>query len=1750
MRPQERSKDAPADGTAAVIPEFIDPDEAVVSGWFADYTSTSDDGGGDAMSWLAAVASRPHRSERLGVGASPPAKEECAKEMQPLGKAARKAISRRLRREQEEAEYAAKGRCESAVPLLSSVTLARQDANAVHAAPEPFAAMLEQDVDITLKVIVVGNGQVGKTSMITRFAKGIFTNEYKKTIGVDFLEKRTFLKDVGEEVTYLLWDTAGQEEYDAITRAYYKGAGACILAFSTTDRDSFDAIESWYKKVHDECGNLVMVLVQNKVDLLDEAVVEAKEVETLAKKLRLKLYRTRSECLQLPAKSILESTCVKDDLNVSEVFTHLGNEFVKNGGEASVGRAGMMSIEEVASKPMAERSAAAKAGGAAPAEDAAGDQPFKLSNGKPSVQRTGGKKKSRESFSPFAPRLFCVEEPSQFLECTCNARIQALAVRGRGRLALEKFGGVKGANSVEPPEEKGRSSSAAPRPAAASRGAVGSRGALMMSFGSHWRDRADVMAMTTSVEKLQLLGSSAITRRYLQLRFGLISGEDGGGQEEASKPLKRKQEHMGLPDLPTRKKLWQAQGMHAVDVDLQAVIVDQKGVIIDAAYYNNMKALRCVTHSGDEQTGEKTGMDETVWVMLPRVPAQASASRASIWPVLASFGQVRLIIFVVAAHNRGQLKDVSNGVLHVLEDDPGNEVASYRMEQSAKEVDAVFVMVRSDSGDWSLRVLDEPAQQGRHFMDILEPTLGNLIRAEIPAAPKRQKVAFAMEKGSMVELPQTSDLGKVTAGLGWDVKAGPGPDVDLDVSVVFFAADGQHLGAVFFGNQEEFGVVHSGDNLTGEGSGDDEVITVNLSAIPDSVTQMVFSVNIYTPNITFDRDGTELARYVLREARGETGLLIARLMREPGPSRWGFQAIGTFCKGRTWKDSLRDMDPLVRSTARQVQMITMRSTADVGLSAAAGSRDNPIRATVAAQPADQKKDCSVPHLYDLVVAHRRSSDIRSFSWPSGAARISKNAVLQRIVLGSSKALMLAAVRLPWPERLAEESKHRQPWEEQKEADEAVQPFVRITQYMAHDGLSTLACSPQEYLLTATQKTSGEVLVFRAADWEVAYQDECRPELRLSGEGGASGLAWTDSSSQLLAVNRGGVTCWNIQTGDETARFAAGREVTALAASSFGNTFIVGCSEGRLAWWDTRVQGLAPTCSCDTRHGPVQCAAFADVELGSADGHVQAWDARQLGAPLCDLRWPGSACGGVGHVAWAPSGNCMLANDDLAGALATPCAVQADDDRRTWDVSYLISPLAPGAAHLLWRCTFLVRRSLQWPRFEMQLDSELVSILCHRSRRRLRDLQYTCKVTMRLDRNRHVLSLTGADAGIEMAKQQIEGLSGPRRQVPLKVWVELMRTRTLSLDDLAEPKIVSVAWVQECSGCRLHIERSSCEVRIFGSQSGAAIASKIIDEPGLATSTSLGSHSGHKVDETETVDVEMWRSHSDCLAGLGIAVLGLEANVARAISQLELFLDDPQGYGLPDAGKQLPPVQEARPKAPATSLPKVDAEPKRADNVCPTCGSGPYCSNCGQLVWRHGYTPNQGTCVSPARQYQFVVMQPMEAAGNMNCMMPNMQPMQPMQTMQPMQPMQSMQSPMMPMCMPMAVAVPLTTGCSLAIQACCSEPDGSCLRKQAAPRLSGWQRPTEMVGWCCGTQSSARKRHGKPVGASPLKRSLFMELIPDRTSVVSLGVETVHGCSPRPRGRISSFGARLRRFLLRPRHWEPEVSLGVLRKVSH
>lgn len=197
--------------------------------------------------------------------------------------------------------------------------------------------MFEEDLECSVKVLIVGNGAVGKSSMIQRYCKGIFTNEYKKTIGVDFLEKK--IKVEGYDLRLMIWDTAGQEEFDSLTKFYYRDAEACVVAFSTTDRASFEAVESWIAKVEAEVGSIPMVLIQNKIDLVDKAVVTPEETKALAEKVKLKFV----------------CTSVQENYNVDAVFQYLATEYIKR----------LKEKEAAANKGTAPAAAAAAAGNAA-----------------------------------------------------------------------------------------------------------------------------------------------------------------------------------------------------------------------------------------------------------------------------------------------------------------------------------------------------------------------------------------------------------------------------------------------------------------------------------------------------------------------------------------------------------------------------------------------------------------------------------------------------------------------------------------------------------------------------------------------------------------------------------------------------------------------------------------------------------------------------------------------------------------------------------------------------------------------------------------------------------------------------------------------------------------------------------------------------------------------------------------------------------------------------------------------------------------------------------------------------------------------------------------------------------------------------------------------------------------------------------------------------------------------------------------
>ncbi|WOX26781.1 TerD family protein [Streptomyces solicathayae] len=153
-------------------------------------------------------------------------------------------------------------------------------------------------------------------------------------------------------------------------------------------------------------------------------------------------------------------------------------------------------------------------------------------------------------------------------------------------------------------------------------------------------------------------------------------------------------------------------------------------------------------------------------------------------------------------------------------------------------------------------------------------------------------------------------LSQVKMGLGWE-PAYRGKDIDLDASVIAYGPQRNHLDSCYFGKLTILGgaIKHSGDNLTGEGAGDDEVITVDLGRLPADATGLVFTVNSFSGQKFTDvakaycrlldaATGEELARFDLTNAEPQTGVMMCKLIRQFS-GEWEMTAMGEFVKSRT-----------------------------------------------------------------------------------------------------------------------------------------------------------------------------------------------------------------------------------------------------------------------------------------------------------------------------------------------------------------------------------------------------------------------------------------------------------------------------------------------------------------------------------------------------------------------------------------------------------------------------------------------------------------------------------------------------------------------------------------------------------------------------------------------------------------------------------------------------------------------------------
>ncbi|MFB6805511.1 TerD family protein [Streptomyces sp. NPDC056387] len=174
------------------------------------------------------------------------------------------------------------------------------------------------------------------------------------------------------------------------------------------------------------------------------------------------------------------------------------------------------------------------------------------------------------------------------------------------------------------------------------------------------------------------------------------------------------------------------------------------------------------------------------------------------------------------------------------------------------------------------------------------------------------KGRVSLQKNQTVSLVKNGSplLSQVKMGLGWEPSF-RGRDIDLDASVIAYGPDRNHIDSCYFGKLSILGgaIKHSGDNLTGEGAGDDEVIVVDLGRLPAEATGLVFTVNSFSGQkftevakaycrLIDAASGEELVRFDLTGAEPQTGVMMAKLIRQFS-GEWEMTAIGEFVKSRT-----------------------------------------------------------------------------------------------------------------------------------------------------------------------------------------------------------------------------------------------------------------------------------------------------------------------------------------------------------------------------------------------------------------------------------------------------------------------------------------------------------------------------------------------------------------------------------------------------------------------------------------------------------------------------------------------------------------------------------------------------------------------------------------------------------------------------------------------------------------------------------
>ena len=151
--------------------------------------------------------------------------------------------------------------------------------------------------DKTCQILLLGDSSVGKTSLISRYANGIFKEEYLATVGLDYYTKQEMIKNLN--VLVKLWDIAGQERFKALTPNYFRNAEGVVLVYDVTSTESFENLKYWISSIKTNLGEkdifIPIIIIGNKIDMEDSREINKDEANKFASENNYKYFETSAK---------------------------------------------------------------------------------------------------------------------------------------------------------------------------------------------------------------------------------------------------------------------------------------------------------------------------------------------------------------------------------------------------------------------------------------------------------------------------------------------------------------------------------------------------------------------------------------------------------------------------------------------------------------------------------------------------------------------------------------------------------------------------------------------------------------------------------------------------------------------------------------------------------------------------------------------------------------------------------------------------------------------------------------------------------------------------------------------------------------------------------------------------------------------------------------------------------------------------------------------------------------------------------------------------------------------------------------------------------------------------------------------------------------------------------------------------------------------------------------------------------------